>query len=108
MAEVTFLLDGETGNLMLESSDRFPGELLREITDLIGSGWVLGAQSISSCCPRRPLPKGALRSACECTATTTTATPWTGSGNKRVLDIAAMRPPPGSSRPSNRLPGKLS
>lgn len=42
MTEVTFFLDGETGNLMLESSDRFPGELLREITDLIGSGKLLG------------------------------------------------------------------
>lgn len=55
MADVTFLLDKETRNLMLESSDRFPGELLREVTDLIGSGRVLGCAKPLELLPPPPV-----------------------------------------------------
>ncbi len=63
MTDVTFFLDGETGNLILETSDRFPRELLREVTDLIGLGRVLGCAKPLDLLPPPPVAVSGLAEA---------------------------------------------
>lgn len=63
MTDITLVLDRETGQVILEGFDQSPGGLLRDMTELLGQGKVLGCAKPSEVLPPPPVAERELAEA---------------------------------------------